>query len=141
MTFITVDRCYGRALKIYPECSSLWHDLGINFLYQSRELSDRYKDENQNDHSEVKVRIQKTVDILKQAITLDPQNCKHWDALGITLCSEGIFFSFFHCLIYGCIFAFICMLIIYQNIEMLFFLNFNINLIRCWSFFCYCLGK
>lgn len=85
------SRCYGRALKIYPECSSLWHDLGINFLYQSRELRDRCKDENQSDHSEVKVRIHKALDILKQAITLDPQNCKHWDALGIALCSKDCF--------------------------------------------------
>lgn len=85
------SRCYGRALKIYPECASLWHDLGINFLYQSRELRDRCKDENQSDDSEVKVRIQKALDILKQAITLDPQNCKHWDALGIALCSKDCF--------------------------------------------------
>lgn len=85
------SRCYGRALKIYPECASLWHDLGINFLYQSRELHDRCKDENQSDDSEVKVRIQKALDILKQAITLDPQNCKHWDALGIALCSKDCF--------------------------------------------------
>lgn len=39
------------------------------------------------------MRIQKALDILKQAITLDPQNCKHWDALGIALCSKGEYFS------------------------------------------------
>lgn len=31
-------RCYGRALKLMPEASSLWCDLGLNYYHQSKHL-------------------------------------------------------------------------------------------------------
>lgn len=30
-----MDRCYGRALKLMPESSSLWYDLGLNYYHQA----------------------------------------------------------------------------------------------------------
>ncbi|XP_060062752.1 tetratricopeptide repeat protein 37-like [Ylistrum balloti] len=75
-------RCYGRALKVLPECASLWHDLGLNFFYQSQ----------QSTQSDVIATLStKSVNALKKALTIDPKNHLHWNALGRVFCSNGFY--------------------------------------------------
>ncbi|XP_071101530.1 superkiller complex protein 3-like [Haliotis cracherodii] len=70
-------RCYGRALKSIPESASLWHDLGVNYFHQS-ELS-----------TSASVELsQKAIQALKKAISLDPNNFRHWNALGVVVCAK-----------------------------------------------------
>ncbi|KAK3606262.1 hypothetical protein CHS0354_037938 [Potamilus streckersoni] len=74
-------RCYGEALKILPECAALWHDLGVNYLYQS-ECS----------IGENRILLaEKAAQILKKAICLDATNHKHWNALGVLCCFDDYF--------------------------------------------------
>ncbi|KAK3098545.1 hypothetical protein FSP39_020503 [Pinctada imbricata] len=73
-------RCYGKALDLLPQCASLWHDLGINLYYQSHVCST----DTRSDIS------QKSYSCLKQAVTLDPDNYRHWNAFGVTLSSENL---------------------------------------------------
>lgn len=69
-------RCYIRALKLLPECSSLWHDLGVNYIHQS-----------QCSTGEAAISLaEKSVQALKKAIQLEPTNHKHWNALGYVAC-------------------------------------------------------
>ena len=74
-------RCYGRALKILPDCSSLWHDLGINYFRQAQ---------NSNDSSAVDEMSTKAVQVLKKAISVDPHNHFHWNALGTVAASKCV---------------------------------------------------
>ena len=73
-------RCYGKALKIFPESSSLWHDLGVNYFHQSQAVL-------QEDKFPL---ADKSVQALKKAISLEPTNHKHWTALGHVACHKGI---------------------------------------------------
>ncbi|XP_021379584.1 tetratricopeptide repeat protein 37-like [Mizuhopecten yessoensis] len=75
-------RCYGRALKALPECASLWHDLGVNFFYQSQQST-------QTDM--VATLSTKAVNALKKALTLDHRNHLHWNALGRVFCLKGCY--------------------------------------------------
>ncbi|XP_060595460.1 tetratricopeptide repeat protein 37-like [Ruditapes philippinarum] len=70
------SRCYIRALKVLPECSSLWHDLGVNFIHQSQ----------CSDGESARSLAEKSVQALKKAIQLEPANHKHWNALGYVAC-------------------------------------------------------
>ena len=72
-------RCYGKALKIYPECSSLWHDLGVNYFHQSQAITKQ----------DAPSLAEKSVQSLKKAISLEPTNHKHWTALGYVACQKG----------------------------------------------------
>ena len=76
-------RCYGKALKIFPESSSLWHDLGVNYFHQSQAVL-------QEDKFPL---AEKSVQALKKAISLEPTNHKHWTALGHVACHKGILFG------------------------------------------------
>lgn len=74
-------RCYGRALKILPECASLWHDLGFNLFHQS-----------QNCPSEAMTTVAgKSINSLKKALSLDSSNHLHWNALGVVASSKGAY--------------------------------------------------
>ncbi|KAL4223110.1 Tetratricopeptide repeat protein 37 [Mactra antiquata] len=72
-------RCYIKALKILPECSSLWHDLGVNYLYQSLDTVE----------TEAAFSLaEKSVQSLKKAIEVEPTNHRHWNALGYMACQK-----------------------------------------------------
>ncbi|XP_052248166.1 tetratricopeptide repeat protein 37-like isoform X1 [Dreissena polymorpha] len=73
--------CYIRALKIMPELSPLWHDLGLNYIYQSQCTSG----------SEAISLAERSVQSLKKAIQLEPGNYKHWNALGYVACQNVYF--------------------------------------------------
>ncbi|CAI9726438.1 repeat 37 [Octopus vulgaris] len=85
------SKCYGKAIKCFPECSSLWHDLGVSFMYQTKEIEAMYLRKGQHKSMEVERKAQKAIEILKQAVTLDPQNFQHWNALGVAACTEVVF--------------------------------------------------
>ncbi|XP_053375489.1 tetratricopeptide repeat protein 37-like [Mercenaria mercenaria] len=70
------SRCYIRALKILPECSSLWHDLGVNYIHQSQCSSEE----------SASSLAERSVQALKKAIQLESTNHKHWNALGYVAC-------------------------------------------------------
>ncbi|GAB1600098.1 tetratricopeptide repeat protein 37-like [Argonauta hians] len=84
------SKCYGKAIKCFPECSSLWHDLGVSFIYLAKEIALFVKKDQQN-NSEIKGKAEKGIAILKQAVTLDPLNYLHWNALGVAACSNVIY--------------------------------------------------
>ncbi|XP_013407175.1 tetratricopeptide repeat protein 37 isoform X1 [Lingula anatina] len=67
-------RCYGRALKLLPECSTLWQDLGLNYYRQNQATVDLQVK---------KATMDKAVQALKRAVSLDPRNHKHWTSLGV----------------------------------------------------------
>jgi hypothetical protein len=62
-----------------PECAALWHDLGVNYLYQS---------ECSIGENRILLAV-KAEQILKKAICLDAANHKHWNALGVLCCFDG----------------------------------------------------
>ena len=72
-------RCYGKALKILPDSSSLWHDLGVNYFHQSQTVV-------QKDATPL---AEKSVQALKKALSIEPNNHKHWTALGHVACHKG----------------------------------------------------
>ncbi|XP_066273178.1 tetratricopeptide repeat protein 37-like [Branchiostoma lanceolatum] len=72
-------RCYGRALRLAEDCSSLWHDLGLNYFYQAQEDSDK---------EAAKGLVEKATQALKKAITLESGKHKHWTALGVITASK-----------------------------------------------------
>ncbi|KAL3865870.1 hypothetical protein ACJMK2_043219 [Sinanodonta woodiana] len=74
-------KCYGKALKMLPECAALWHDLGVNYLYQS---------ECSIGENKIMLAV-KAEQILKKAICLDAANHKHWNALGVLCCFDDYF--------------------------------------------------
>ena len=67
------------ALKQQPDSASLWHDLGVNYMHQS-ESADKVM---------AKVMVGKAVQALQKAVTLNPDNYRHWLALG-TVAAGGI---------------------------------------------------
>ncbi|CAH1796878.1 unnamed protein product [Owenia fusiformis] len=72
-------RCFGKALKCLPECTSIWYDLGNNYFRQSQ-------------HAPATAQadlIKKSIAILKQALVKDPTNANLWNALGCVACSPG----------------------------------------------------
>lgn len=77
--FQTLLRCYSRALKILPKSSQLWHDLGLSFFFLCKETSDE---------DEAKVLINKCMHAVKNAISLEPNNYLHWNALGVVCASH-----------------------------------------------------
>ncbi|XP_070543416.1 tetratricopeptide repeat protein 37-like [Ptychodera flava] len=75
-------KCYGRALCLKPEVSSLWHDLGVNYFRQSQEMN-----------CEETVRTEfakKAMQCLQKAVSMDTNNHVHWNALGLMAASKAI---------------------------------------------------
>ncbi|KAK3788293.1 hypothetical protein RRG08_027026 [Elysia crispata] len=77
------SRCYSQALKILPESGSLWHDLGVNLFYQSQYSS--ISAEDQRDTSSV---ASQAAQVIKKAISFEPKEWRHWNALGVIACSK-----------------------------------------------------
>lgn len=72
-------RCYGQALKLLPDVAALWHDLGVNYFYQSQLL-----------YGTAAVDMAtKSLHVLQKAVTLDPLDFRHWTALGRVACYPG----------------------------------------------------
>ncbi|XP_020629636.1 tetratricopeptide repeat protein 37-like isoform X1 [Orbicella faveolata] len=71
---------YGRALKLQPECGSLWGDLGFNCFQQSKILEGDEKEK----------MAHRSVQALKKAITLQPSNHKLWNSLGVVTASKEV---------------------------------------------------
>ncbi|CAG5130134.1 unnamed protein product, partial [Candidula unifasciata] len=74
-------RCYSQAVKILQESGTLWHDLGVNLYYQSQltiyqEDTDRL------------TLLHRATQAVKQAVTLEPKDWKHWNVLGVIACSS-----------------------------------------------------
>lgn len=81
-SFSLVWRCYGRALKLLPECAQLWHDLGFNLYLQSLHADD----ENALGVAE------KSAEALKMGLSLDSANHQIWNTLGLVYCHSGEMF-------------------------------------------------
>lgn len=81
-SFSLVWRCYGRALKLLPECAQLWHDLGFNLYQQSLHADD----ENALGVAE------KSAEALKKGLSLDSANHQIWNTLGLVYCHSGEMF-------------------------------------------------
>ncbi|XP_047139337.1 tetratricopeptide repeat protein 37 isoform X2 [Hydra vulgaris] len=66
-------RCYAAAVKLREDCASYWHDLAIithrYFIYVGEQES--------NDG------VQQSLDIVKKALSLDPNNSTIWNTLGV----------------------------------------------------------
>uniref|UniRef100_A0A8C7CBH3 SKI3 subunit of superkiller complex n=1 Tax=Oncorhynchus kisutch TaxID=8019 RepID=A0A8C7CBH3_ONCKI len=79
------ERCYGRALKLMPESSSLWYDLGLNYYHQAclppclQEL----------EHNSVLLQLEKALQCVKKAIMLNSSNHSYWNALGVVAMSKA----------------------------------------------------
>lgn len=80
LIYYSIFRCYVRALKLYPECSAQWHDLGVNYIHQSAASS----------AENAGILAEKAAQALKKAIQLDANNYRHWNALGYVACQKGI---------------------------------------------------
>lgn len=78
------SRCYGIALRINDSDASLWHDLGINLYLQGKILERAGKEEN-----ETKDLFERALATLKKSLSLDPQNGKIWDSLGVVASHKG----------------------------------------------------
>lgn len=74
-----MNRCYGRALKLLPECAQLWHDLGFNLYQQSL---------HSEDENAVGV-AEKSAEALKKGLSLEPANHQIWNTLGLVYCHSG----------------------------------------------------
>ncbi|XP_061842584.1 tetratricopeptide repeat protein 37 [Nerophis lumbriciformis] len=81
-TLRVAERCYTRALKLKPEVTSLWSDLGLNFYHQSRLACDAEEDGS--------LLLQKAQQCLKKAIMMDSGNHSYWNALGVINTSKGL---------------------------------------------------
>ncbi|ESP01284.1 hypothetical protein LOTGIDRAFT_230642 [Lottia gigantea] len=73
------SRCYGKALKILPESSMLWHDLGVSLYYQLPLTT-----------SDSKPTSEKCLQCLRKAVSLDSNYYLHWNALGVISASKYI---------------------------------------------------
>ncbi|GFN82445.1 arrestin domain-containing protein 3-like [Plakobranchus ocellatus] len=77
------SRSYSQALKILPESGSLWHDLGVNLFYQSQTCHST--DRNLDNCLSL---INKSSKVIKKAISFEPKEWKHWNALGVIASSK-----------------------------------------------------
>lgn len=67
------------AVKQQPDCSSLWHDLGVSYYCQAR-------GEEKTAGSGL---YAKAVQCLQKALALEPENYRHWNALGLVATARG----------------------------------------------------
>ncbi|XP_029960618.1 tetratricopeptide repeat protein 37 [Salarias fasciatus] len=75
------ESCYARALKLMPEVSSLWYDLGLNYYHQATSQP-KLSEEDQSS--------EKAEQCLKKAIMMDSGNHSYWNALGVISMSKGL---------------------------------------------------
>uniref|UniRef100_A0A452HA65 Uncharacterized protein n=1 Tax=Gopherus agassizii TaxID=38772 RepID=A0A452HA65_9SAUR len=77
-------RCYGRALKLMSSPNT-WCDLGINYYRQAQHLTAASCDMN-----EISELLEKSLQCLKKAVSLDSKNHLYWNALGVVACCSGV---------------------------------------------------
>ncbi|XP_071511389.1 superkiller complex protein 3-like [Diadema antillarum] len=70
-------RCYGKAIRHQEDCSSLWHDLAVNYLHQYQWRRERRL-------------ANKALQCIKKAISLDATNYIHWTCLGVIAAQPAI---------------------------------------------------
>ncbi|KAM9392610.1 superkiller complex protein 3 [Pholidichthys leucotaenia] len=80
------ERCYAHALKLMPEVSSLWYDLGLNYYHQANSLPCP----TEGDQNLPFLQLQKAQQCLKKAIMMDSENHRYWNALGVISVNKGI---------------------------------------------------
>jgi len=71
---------YGRALKLQPECGTLWGDLGFNCFQQAKILVEDDKEK----------MVHRSLQALKKGLTLQPSNHKLWNSLGAVAASREV---------------------------------------------------
>nr|XP_042895616.1 tetratricopeptide repeat protein 37 isoform X2 [Parasteatoda tepidariorum] len=71
-------RFFGRALLIKDSVSTLWHDLGVNYHYQSTLSNNPFEFS------------KKAFTCLQKAISICPINDAHWRTLGVIALGEGL---------------------------------------------------
>jgi superkiller protein 3 len=86
MVFVCpISRCYATALKLRPTLASLWHDLGVCYYFEAKS----------NEGIVAMDLTQKSLEILKKAVTLDQSSNIYWNALGVVAASKGYFYVIF----------------------------------------------
>uniref|UniRef100_A0A672JN51 Tetratricopeptide repeat domain 37 n=1 Tax=Salarias fasciatus TaxID=181472 RepID=A0A672JN51_SALFA len=70
------ESCYARALKLMPEVSSLWYDLGLNYYHQAT-----------SQPKDCLLKCVSSSQCLKKAIMMDSGNHSYWNALGPNVCT------------------------------------------------------
>uniref|UniRef100_A0A672JP63 Tetratricopeptide repeat domain 37 n=1 Tax=Salarias fasciatus TaxID=181472 RepID=A0A672JP63_SALFA len=73
------ESCYARALKLMPEVSSLWYDLGLNYYHQAT-----------SQPKDCLLKCVSSSQCLKKAIMMDSGNHSYWNALGAVSVSLGL---------------------------------------------------
>uniref|UniRef100_A0A8C5IBJ0 Tetratricopeptide repeat domain 37 n=1 Tax=Gouania willdenowi TaxID=441366 RepID=A0A8C5IBJ0_GOUWI len=74
------ESCYVRALKLMPEVSSLWYDLGLNYYHQASSQV----------NSVWLYSFFLSLQCLKKAIMMDSGNHSYWNALGVVSTNKGV---------------------------------------------------
>ena len=67
------------ALKQVADNSSIWHDLGVNLHHRAQMCAG----------AEAQQLSVKAVSALQKAVSLQPNNHKHWTALGVVAASKS----------------------------------------------------
>uniref|UniRef100_A0A8C5ICB9 Tetratricopeptide repeat domain 37 n=1 Tax=Gouania willdenowi TaxID=441366 RepID=A0A8C5ICB9_GOUWI len=78
--------CYVRALKLMPEVSSLWYDLGLNYYHQASSQLEKAQQVN----SVWLYSFFLSLQCLKKAIMMDSGNHSYWNALGVVSTNKGV---------------------------------------------------
>lgn len=80
LSITSFHRCYGMAIKSRPDCSTLYHDLGVSYHRQAR-LADKLFAKNL---------MVKAFQALERALQLDSTDHRHWNYLGLVALSKGM---------------------------------------------------
>uniref|UniRef100_A0A8C5IAR0 Tetratricopeptide repeat domain 37 n=1 Tax=Gouania willdenowi TaxID=441366 RepID=A0A8C5IAR0_GOUWI len=80
------ESCYVRALKLMPEVSSLWYDLGLNYYHQASSQLEKAQQVN----SVWLYSFFLSLQCLKKAIMMDSGNHSYWNALGVVSTNKGV---------------------------------------------------
>jgi len=67
------------ALKLRPDMSALWHDLGVNHFRQVSVVDEVTR----------KVVADRSLQSLQKAVELSPSDHSYWSALGVVAASKG----------------------------------------------------
>ncbi len=72
------------ALKQHSDSPTLWHDLGVNYHHQARFAATEPRNKQQ-----VSSLINKAIQSLEKALSIDPNSHLHWNVLGVVAASKG----------------------------------------------------
>uniref|UniRef100_A0A672JK50 Tetratricopeptide repeat domain 37 n=1 Tax=Salarias fasciatus TaxID=181472 RepID=A0A672JK50_SALFA len=85
------ESCYARALKLMPEVSSLWYDLGLNYYHQATSQPKLSEEDQSSEKAEdCLLKCVSSSQCLKKAIMMDSGNHSYWNALGVISMSKGL---------------------------------------------------